>query len=130
MDPRNGTTFPPTSLFSPLSCDSHPYFFPPLHSSTRSKLNLVDLAGSERVAKSLADGRILKEAKHINLSLHHLEHVIVALQQKGRCTSSGHTPHSPYHTPSHPPSRQRREDSTSAMLPRQQSGSTLHSYSR
>ena len=47
----------------------------------RSKLNLVDLAGSERVAKTGADGRILQEAKHINLSLHHLEHVIVTLQQ-------------------------------------------------
>ena len=50
----------------------------------RSKLNLVDLAGSERVAKTGADGRILQEAKHINLSLHHLEHVIVMLQQYAR----------------------------------------------
>ena len=50
----------------------------------RSKLNLVDLAGSERVAKTGADGRILQEAKHINLSLHHLEHVIVTLQQHGK----------------------------------------------
>ena len=50
----------------------------------RSKLNLVDLAGSERVSKTGADGRILREAKHINLSLHHLEHVIVALQQQAR----------------------------------------------
>ena len=50
----------------------------------RSKLNLVDLAGSERVAKTGADGRILQEAKHINLSLHHLEHVIVTLQQYGK----------------------------------------------
>ena len=50
----------------------------------RSKLNLVDLAGSERVAKTGADGRVLREAKHINLSLHHLEHVIVTLQQYSR----------------------------------------------
>ena len=50
----------------------------------RSKLNLVDLAGSERVSKTGADGRILQEAKHINLSLHHLEHVIVTLQQYGK----------------------------------------------
>lgn len=49
--------------------------------SCRSKLHLVDLAGSERVAKTGADGLILQEAKHINLSLHHLEHVIVSLQQ-------------------------------------------------
>ena len=62
----------------------------------RSKLNLVDLAGSERVAKTGADGRILQEAKHINLSLHHLEHVIVTLQQYGRqaaiSKSSSNTP--------------------------------------
>jgi len=44
----------------------------------------VDLAGSERVAKTGADGLILQEAKHINLSLHHLEHVIVSLQQLTR----------------------------------------------
>ena len=50
----------------------------------RSKLNLVDLAGSERVSKTGSDGRILQEAKYINLSLHHLEHVIVALQQQSR----------------------------------------------
>ncbi len=51
-----------------------------LHSPCRSKLNLVDLAGSERVSKTRADGTNLQEAKHINLSLHHLEHVIVTLQ--------------------------------------------------
>ena len=54
---------------------------PLLSPPCRSKLNLVDLAGSERVAKTGADGRVLREAKHINLSLHHLEHVIVTLQQ-------------------------------------------------
>ena len=53
--------------------------------SPRSKLNLVDLAGSERVSKTGVEGRILQEAKHINLSLHHLEHVIVSLQQRTRC---------------------------------------------
>ena len=52
--------------------------------SPRSKLNLVDLAGSERVSKTGVEGRILQEAKHINLSLHHLEHVIVSLQQQAR----------------------------------------------
>ena len=46
----------------------------------RSRLNLVDLAGSERVAKTGLDGSVLREAKHINLSLHYLEQVIVALQ--------------------------------------------------
>ena len=46
----------------------------------RSKLNLVDLAGSERVSKSQIVGSTLQEAKHINLSLHYLEQVIIALQ--------------------------------------------------
>lgn len=47
----------------------------------RSKLHLVDLAGSERVAKTGVDGQQLTEAKSINLSLHHLESVIIALQE-------------------------------------------------
>ena len=34
---------------------------------------MVDLAGSERVSKSNADGVLLNEAKHINLSLSYLE---------------------------------------------------------
>ncbi|XP_040408927.1 kinesin-like protein KIF6 isoform X2 [Cygnus olor] len=38
-----------------------------------SKLHLVDLAGSERVAKTGVGGRLLTEAKYINLSLHYLE---------------------------------------------------------
>ncbi|CAG5115066.1 unnamed protein product [Candidula unifasciata] len=46
----------------------------------KSKLHLVDLAGSERVSKTGADGQQLTEAKSINLSLHHLESVIIALQ--------------------------------------------------
>lgn len=49
---------------------------------TTSKLNLVDLAGSERVHKSGAQGQQLKEAKHINLSLHYLESVIISLQHQ------------------------------------------------
>ena len=44
----------------------------------RAKLNIVDLAGSERVSKTKIDGSVLTEAKHINLSLHYLERVIVA----------------------------------------------------
>ena len=47
----------------------------------RSKLHLVDLAGSERVSKTGVLGQQLNEAKCINLSLHYLETVIVALQQ-------------------------------------------------
>ncbi|XP_072028607.1 uncharacterized protein [Amphiura filiformis] len=48
---------------------------------TRSKLHLVDLAGSERVAKTKIKGKRLGEAKFINLSLHHLESVIISLQK-------------------------------------------------
>eukprot|EP00834_Sanchytrium_tribonematis_P003334 NODE_126_length_17250_cov_2.558743.p1 type:complete len:632 gc:universal NODE_126_length_17250_cov_2.558743:2564-4459(+) len=51
---------------------------------TKSLLHLVDLAGSERVSRTGIDGRLLKEAKHINLSLHYLEQVIISLQDKGR----------------------------------------------
>ncbi|GJQ64971.1 KIF6 [Trypoxylus dichotomus] len=50
----------------------------------RSKLHLVDLAGSERINKSKISGVTLNEAKHINLSLHYLEQVIIALSQSHR----------------------------------------------
>lgn len=46
----------------------------------KSKLNLVDLAGSERIKKTGIDGTGLAETKYINLSLHFLEQVIIALQ--------------------------------------------------
>uniref|UniRef100_A0A674IQI9 Kinesin-like protein n=1 Tax=Terrapene triunguis TaxID=2587831 RepID=A0A674IQI9_9SAUR len=49
-----------------------------------SKLHLVDLAGSERVAKTGVGGQLLTEAKYINLSLHYLEQVIIALAEKHR----------------------------------------------
>ncbi|XP_078333663.1 uncharacterized protein LOC111136397 isoform X5 [Crassostrea virginica] len=62
----------------------------------KSKLHLVDLAGSERVSKTGAQGNLLNEAKCINLSLHFLESVIIALQgdsgsneNKGRVSSAG-----------------------------------------
>ncbi|KAG5487070.1 hypothetical protein LSCM1_07740 [Leishmania martiniquensis] len=58
----------------------------------RSKLNLVDLAGSERVSKTGVSGTILTEARHINLSLHFLEQVIVALSEKAK----GVRDHVPY----------------------------------
>eukprot|EP00743_Colponemidia_sp_Colp-15_P006180 GILK01006645.1.p1 GENE.GILK01006645.1~~GILK01006645.1.p1 ORF type:complete len:627 (+),score=116.77 GILK01006645.1:176-1882(+) len=57
-----------------------------------SKLHLVDLAGSERVQKTQIDGSILREAKYINLSLHYLEQVIIALQEK----ANGVRSHIPY----------------------------------
>ncbi|XP_041704283.1 kinesin-like protein KIF6 isoform X3 [Coregonus clupeaformis] len=50
----------------------------------RSKLHLVDLAGSERVGKTGVCGQLLTEAKYINLSLHYLEQVIIALSEKNR----------------------------------------------
>ena len=55
-----------------------------------SKLHLVDLAGSERVSKTGVDGQQLTEAKSINLSLHHLETVIIALQadRADRCATA------------------------------------------
>ncbi|KAK1171195.1 kinesin-like protein KIF6 isoform X1 [Acipenser oxyrinchus oxyrinchus] len=49
-----------------------------------SKLHLVDLAGSERVGKTGVGGQLLTEAKYINLSLHYLEQVIIALSEKNR----------------------------------------------
>ncbi|KAJ1522736.1 hypothetical protein ONE63_001895 [Megalurothrips usitatus] len=50
----------------------------------RSKLHLIDLAGSERVHKTGIDGALLTEARYINLSLHYLEQVIVALADSRR----------------------------------------------
>lgn len=58
----------------------------------RSKLHLVDLAGSERVSRTGIEGSLLKEARHINLSLHYLEQVIIALQEAGK----GKRAHIPY----------------------------------
>lgn len=56
----------------------------------RTKLHLVDLAGSERVSRTMIDGVLLKEAKYINLSLHYLEQVIIALS---RGEGKGHVPY-------------------------------------
>lgn len=58
----------------------------------RSKLHLVDLAGSERVSQTGVEGKLLKEAKAINLSLHYLERVIVALHARAK----GEQRHVPY----------------------------------
>lgn len=59
----------------------------------RAKLNLVDLAGSERVNKSGVDGATLQEAKYINVSLHFLEQVIVALQARSDGLENTHVPY-------------------------------------
>jgi len=58
----------------------------------RAKLHLVDLAGSERISKTGVEGNLAKEARYINLSLHYLEQVIVALHER----SQGSRPHVPY----------------------------------
>eukprot|EP00741_Cyanophora_paradoxa_P008533 tig00001339_g8258.t1 len=60
----------------------------------KSKLHLVDLAGSERIAKTgIAGDARLREAKYINLSLHYLEQVIVALQERAEGKNRGHIPY-------------------------------------
>jgi len=56
-------------------------------SQKNGKLNLVDLAGSERIAKTGATGKVLEEAKKINLSLSALGMCIKALTD-----GSGHVP--------------------------------------
>jgi len=58
----------------------------------RAKLHLVDLAGSERISKTGVEGNLQKEARYINLSLHYLEQVIVALHER----SQGARAHVPY----------------------------------
>lgn len=47
--------------------------------SKTSKLFLIDLAGSEKISKTGAEGKVLEEAKKINLSLTNLGKVIKAL---------------------------------------------------
>eukprot|EP01066_Platyproteum_vivax_P014753 Platyproteum_vivax@DN6596_c0_g2_i1.p1 len=73
------------------SSRSHAVFTIHIHSHSHvnhviktSKLHLVDLAGSERVSKTNLHGTALSEAKYINLSLHYLEQVIVALHEKAQ----------------------------------------------
>lgn len=55
----------------------------------RSKLNLVDLAGSERVNKTGIEGKELKEAKYINLSLHYLEQARAEHSQQSEMPCEG-----------------------------------------
>ena len=59
----------------------------------KSKLHLVDLAGSERIYKYENKSKLTnKEGMYINRSLHHLELVILSLQQRGM----GKRSHVPY----------------------------------
>jgi kinesin family protein 6/9 len=73
---------------NPVSSRSHCIFtvfiearVPGSERTRMSKLHLVDLAGSERVSKSGIEGKLLTEAKFINVSLHYLESVIKALSE-------------------------------------------------
>lgn len=50
-------------------------------SAKTGKLFLVDLAGSEKISKTGAEGKVLDEAKKINLSLTSLGKVIKALTE-------------------------------------------------
>lgn len=59
--------------------------------SKTSKLVLIDLAGSEKISKTGAEGKVLQEAKKINLSLTNLGKVIKALSQRGK--KEGHVPY-------------------------------------
>lgn len=54
-------------------------------------MHFVDLAGSERVCKTGVKGLQLSEAKYINLSLHYLEGVIIALHQDATGSGRGQT---------------------------------------
>jgi len=70
-------------------CNLHVYLHNGMaDNDCRSKLHLVDLAGSERAWKSGIEGQQLSEAKYINLSLHYLESVIIALQKNAQRSSS------------------------------------------
>lgn len=69
-----------------VSSRSHMAFIITLHqnnlkdaSAKSGKIILVDLAGSEKVSKTLAEGKVLDEAKQINKSLSSLGNVINAL---------------------------------------------------
>jgi kinesin family protein 6/9 len=59
----------------------------------KSKLNFVDLAGSERVKKTGVEGTLLRDARYINISLHFLEQVIVALHERSSGKARNHIPY-------------------------------------
>ncbi|EGR31732.1 kinesin family member 6, putative [Ichthyophthirius multifiliis] len=59
---------------------------------TMSRIHLVDLSGSERIKNTGIEGKLEKEARNINLSLHFLEHVIVCLNKRAQ----GENIHVPY----------------------------------
>jgi kinesin family protein 6/9 len=78
-------------LLTPYPFCSHSHIA--IASLFSAQLHLVDLAGSERPKKTGLQGQKLnKEARAINLSLHYLEQVIVALDEKAQ----GKREHIPY----------------------------------
>ena len=63
----------------------------------KPKIHLVDLAGSERIGKHHEKNeKIMAEGKNINLSLHHLQQVIVALSRKKAAQQRHKHHHVPY----------------------------------
>ena len=79
-----------------FSSRSHMAFILTLHQSNlkdgsarSGKITVVDLAGSEKVSKTLAEGKLLDEAKQINKSLSCLGNVINALTE----AKSSHVPY-------------------------------------
>ena len=61
------------------------------------KLHLVDLAGSERIGRHHEKNeKIMTEGKNINLSLHHLQRVIVALTKRTSALQSNKQHYVPY----------------------------------
>ena len=73
-----------------LSIESHT---PGEDTVRKSKLNLVDLAGSERTKKTGVEGQMFAEATYINGSLHFLEMVIIALQERSIGSDRRHVPY-------------------------------------
>ena len=68
---------------------------PETESILKPKIHLVDLAGSERIGRYHEKSeKIMAEGKNINLSLHHLQQVIVALSKKKASKHRHH--HVPY----------------------------------
>lgn len=83
------------SIHSPIGCNNNPqsqtspggscWARTGLTTHSKQAVWLVAFSfRSERVSKSNIGGTLLTEAKYINLSLHYLEQVILALSEKGR----------------------------------------------
>ena len=70
---------------------------PETASILQPKLHLVDLAGSERFGKSHETSeKVMNEGRNINLSLHHLQRVIVALTKRNAAQQQRKHVHVPF----------------------------------